>query len=342
MSVTSAASQYVLGDLLGSGNFGEVYRARHSYLTDHEVAIKLIRPQFGFDVDALLVEAKRASALADHDNVVKVRDAGIWSDGRVFIASDLCEHGSLEDLMIDGALNPGSACVFVSGACRGLSHVHQAGLLHLDLRPANVMLGDNDVPKLTDFGLSQWAHSARVGDFYAPHAAPEFVEVGTATITSDVYAMGMTLAHLLTGGAICRPFPDSAQLVIDSSNGDWPRLNELSVNVTARLRKVIEKATDYLPERRQPTIDDFKRELDRSTPVVGLDLYEDGSLRSIDQKWTIEVVPGKDGQQSVAVKRDGRRRGSLCLDKVDGRTAAKHVIKLVKLLAEEPITSRKL
>ena len=109
------------------------------------------------------------------------------------------------------------------------------------------MLGDDDAPKLTDLGLSQWAHGARVGDYYAPHAAPELVEVGTAAITSDVYAMGMTLAHLLTGGAICRPFPDPVQLVVGSSNGDWPRLGELGGNVTARLRKVMARATDYLP-----------------------------------------------------------------------------------------------
>lgn len=341
MSTTDAAPQYLLGELIGSGNFADVHRARHTYLTDHEVALKLIRPKYGLDVDALLVEAKRASALADHDNVLKVRDAGIWSDGRVFIASDLCEHGSLEDLMIDGALNPGAVCVLVSGACRGLSHVHQAGLLHLDLRPANIMLGDDDAPKLTDFGLSQWPTARAWATTTLPHAAPEFVEVGTAAITSDVYAMGMTLAHLLTGGAICRPFPDPVQLVVDSSNGDWPRLTELGGNVTARLRKVMARATDYLPWRRQPTVDEFKRELDRATPVVGLDLYEDGSMRSADERWTIEVVAARHGDQSVVVKRDGRRRGSLCLDRVDPQAAAKHVSKIVKLFAEQPPASSK-
>lgn len=331
-------SQYAIEAPIGSGHFGEVYRARHTYLTGRVVALKLIPA--GTDADEVLQEARKAAALSDHDNVVKVHDAGIWIDGRVYIASDLCEFGSLEDQVALGPLDPGSACRAISDSCRGLAHMHQAGLLHLDLRPANIMLTEKGVPRLTDFGLARWSHDAQVDDWYTPHAGPEFVETGKATVASDIYAMGMTLAHLLTGGAICRPFPQWAQLVADSMNGVWPRLDELGRNVPAKLRKVIEHATQYDPNDRPQDISTFKRELDRATPRVSLVENGDGSMTSADGRWTIVGRIGRDGKHAVDVKRDTRRRTILCAEELTPSAAIRHVHKVVKLLAEEQLSSK--
>ena len=198
-------------------------------------------------------------ALPPHSNVLQVRDTGRWGTDQLFIATDVCPNGSLDGVVLD----PATACRYISLACRGLAHLHQHGLLHLDIQPANTLLSQDDVPLLADFGLAKWAHEAGVDEWYGPHAAPELVEFEAATVATDIYAMGMTMAHL-TGGAICRPFPVSAALVEASANHEWPRLAELGINTPKRLHDVIDRATDYDPSRRQASADEFKREGDSS------------------------------------------------------------------------------
>lgn len=132
-----ADARYEIIQQLGSGHFGAVYLARHTKL-DRQCALKLI-PSLGDDV---LSEARNLAALPEHDNVVRVVDAGDWDEDRVFIASDLCLGGTLADLGGGGSLDPGQACELISHACRGLEHLHENGLLHLDIRPANILLSE--------------------------------------------------------------------------------------------------------------------------------------------------------------------------------------------------------
>jgi len=198
-------------------------------------------------------------ALPRHSNVLQVHDTGRWGTDQVFIATDVCPNGSLDGVVLD----PATACRYISLACRGLAHLHQHGLLHLDIQPANTLLSQDDVPLLADFGLAKWAHEAGVDEWYGPHAAPELVEFEATTVATDIYAMGVTMAHL-TGGAICRPFPVSAALVEASANHEWPRLAELGINIPSHLHDVIDRATDYDPSRRQASADEFKREGDSS------------------------------------------------------------------------------
>jgi serine/threonine protein kinase len=302
-----------------------VFKARHRYL-GKTAALKLAHP---IDFDAALEEAKKVASLPEHRNVIKVLDAGAWSDGRVFIAFEYSELGSLDTTE---PLDPGRACALVSGACRGLSHIHQHGLLHLDLRPANILLGDGDTPILTDFGLAKSIHDANVDDWYYPHVAPEIIETGSGEVASDVWAMGMTLAHLLTGGAICRPFLTGVDLLEASLNGDWPRLDDIGIHVPVRLRKVIERATKYQSADRQANIEEFKHEIDRATPKVSL--WQDGNvLRSSDGEWTVARTQAKDGSYSVATKRRGRQQSELSVSGVTSRAADRKIAEVVTRLA---------
>ena len=105
-----------------------------------------------------------------------------WDDRTVYVASEHCPRGSLEDVSQAGPVDPGRACSLVSDVCRGLDHVHRGGLLHLDIRPANVLVGSAGKPKLIDFGLARWTHGAAVEEWYWPHAAPEPVELGEGQV----------------------------------------------------------------------------------------------------------------------------------------------------------------
>lgn len=148
-------------------------------------------------------------------------------------------------------------------------------------------------------------------------------------MTTDIFAMAMTLAHLLTGGQICRPFPTGADLVQTSADGEWPRLENLEANVPPRLRKVIEAGTRYDVARRPQTVDDFKRHLDRSTPAVSfLPPGGGGTLVSSDGAWSISLGENA-GDYSVEVRRGGRRRNALGVNAVSAGKARGHVRTLV-------------
>lgn len=324
--------RYQLKRKLGNGVTGEVYLADHVDL-GREVAVKIIPLSHVKSRDDLLDEARKLVQLDGQANVVKVHDAGDWDGNRVYVASEYCPGGSLEDLSKTMPLDPGRACELVSQVCRGLDFVHRSGLLHLDIRPANILIGVDEKPKLIDFGLARWIHDPGTDEWYWPHAAPELVERGQGQAATDIYGMAMTLAHLLTAGAICRPFLAGIDLVNASANGEWPRLDELSVNVPKKLRAVIEAGVEYDPAKRPATIENFKKLLDKATPAVSFALQQDGSLASTSEGWTIKTVEGK-GVFEVVVRRNNRRRSEYCGDGLPKPIAARrHVEKVVRSLA---------
>lgn len=323
-----AEEPYEILGQLGRGHFGAVYEARHRAL-GWAVALKLIPVRT--TVEVVLEEARKLAALPLHDNVVQVLDAGPWSDCDVYIASELCLEGSLGD-RAGTPLDPATACGLVSDACRGLDHLHQHDLLHLDIRPANILLSDGR-PRLADFGLARWSDDADVEDWYGPHAAPELVESGRATVACDVFSMAMTLAHLLTGGTICRPFPVNAELVQASADGDWPRLDELGPHIPPRLRKLLEDATQYDYDARPSSVAEFKRALDRATPAVALMPTADGALEGGGGEWSISTTPTATGRVRVDVRRNGRRRAKLAKDGLTDAQGRRYVTSLVRRLA---------
>lgn len=294
---------------LGYGYAGHVYLAEHVDL-GREEAVKVIPLTFVKNRDELLAEAKMLASLDGQENVVRVYDAGDWDDNHVYISSEFCSGGSLEARSKVAPLDPGTASKYISEVCRGLDYVHRSGVLHLDIRPANILIGTDTSPKLIDFGLARWTRDPGIEEWYYPHAAPELVETGEGQVATDIYGAGMTLAHLLTGGAICRPFLSGIPLVEASANGDWPRLEELGPNVPKKLRKVIGTAVQYDPDKRQPSIEAFKKELDKATPAVAFSLGEDSVLTSTTGDWTISTIERK-GTYDIEVRQKTRRKGAL-------------------------------
>lgn len=305
----SAADTYKIVGRLGSGFFGDVYTARHVHL-DRDVALKVLRTDRLTDPDGLLDEARKLAGIPEHDNVVRVHDAGPWDDGTVYIATELCPGGSLEDLAVQ-PMDPASACEHAAAISRGLDHMHENGLLHLDVRPANALIGADGHVKLVDFGLSRWADSAQVDNWYLPHAAPELHESGQASRATDVYAAAMTLGHLLTGGAICKGPPTGTEFLTACSNGKWPRLDLLGPHVPKRLKKAIRDSTSYLESKRPQAARDLKALIDRAAPATSFSPDGQDRYRSADGTWTVELVP-RSGAHDVVVKRNSRKVGALC------------------------------
>ena len=185
---------------VGQGAFGEVYRAFDTTL-EREVALKLLLPR-GQDPEseaqALLREA-RALARVRHPNVVPVYGVATH-DRRVGFWSDFVHGKTLSALLAaEGPFGPREAALIGIDLCKAVSAVHGAGLLHRDIKTGNVMREAGGRILLMDFGLTH-AHDAGQHLSGTPvYMAPELLAGDSATIATDIYALGILLFHLLTG-----------------------------------------------------------------------------------------------------------------------------------------------
>jgi eukaryotic-like serine/threonine-protein kinase len=334
-SLTMTSDKYELGPRIGKGNFGAVFEATHAVFGT-PAAIKLIQVGRLSDPDQVLDEARILASLPEHPHVVSVHDAGMWSGSEVYIAMELCSGGSLDSLCKQSPLDPATACHYVAEACSGLDHIHQRNLLHLDIRPANILLGSDGKAKLVDFGLAKWLADPAVDDWYTPHAAPEFVESGEASHASDIYAAGMTLAHLLTGGEICKGVPSGADFLTDCADGRWPNLDLVEPNTPARLRRVLRDATQYNEAKRPAAARDLKRSIDKATPINSFTSDGDGDWSSTDGAWAIRTTRHRKGA-TVDVLRNGRRVKDLQATGLSDDDARKQVARVLGALSYDKV-----
>ena len=219
-SGTQVAS-YVVDEPIGSGTFGDVYRAQEP-AQGRSVAIKVLHRRFASDakvVSRFMTEARAASQLR-HPNIVEVYGFGALPDGRHFQVMELLAGHTLEEeLRARGRFPPGEALAILKALASALSTCHAAGVVHRDLKPANVFLGlsrdGSWRPTLLDFGIAKLltaeiprehrtATGARIGTPY--YMSPEQCGGPDVDHRSDIYAFGVLAYEMLTGSV---PFRDS-------------------------------------------------------------------------------------------------------------------------------------
>ena len=195
-----------LDERIGHGGMGVVYRARQLDL-DRVVALKLIQAEHREDkefTDRFQRESRLAASI-DHPNVVPIFQAGEF-DGTYYIAMRFVAGTDLGELLRKrGPLSPTRAAVLVTEIAAGLDAAHAAGLVHRDVKPANVLLDERDHVYLTDFGLTKQISSqsglTKTGTWYGalPYSAPEQIESKPVDARTDVYGLGCILFEALTG-----------------------------------------------------------------------------------------------------------------------------------------------
>ena len=183
---------------LGSGGFGSVYLAQDTWI-DKKVAIKVPHRQ-NLDFGELLREP-RLLASVSHPNIVAITTAE-KQDGTFFIVMEYVPGETLENIIaVKGALELPRALDFTCQICNAMDHAHRQGVIHRDLRPANVLVGENDMLKVADFGTSRFLEIAAHGTTVIgspPYMAPEQFH-GKAVFASDIYSLGVTMYQMLTG-----------------------------------------------------------------------------------------------------------------------------------------------
>ncbi|WP_190128289.1 Stk1 family PASTA domain-containing Ser/Thr kinase [Streptomyces mashuensis] len=237
------------------GGMATVYRALDTRL-DRILALKVMHPSLAADgafVERFIREAKSVARL-DHPNVVGVFDQG--TDGHyVYLAMEYVAGCTLRDVLRErGALSPRAALDVAEPVLAALGAAHRAGLVHRDMKPENVLIGDDGRVKVADFGLVRAVDTATGTSTGAvlgtvSYLAPEQIEHGTADTRADVYACGVVLYEMLTGG---KPHTGGtpAQVLYQHLHEDVPPPSAAVPGLAPELDALVAGATARDPERR--------------------------------------------------------------------------------------------
>jgi serine/threonine protein kinase/WD40 repeat protein len=260
----------VLG-LLGQGGMGAVYRAEHRRM-ERPVALKVINPGLIRNPETVqrFRQEVRTAAKLHHPNIVTAHDAD-EAGGLHFLVMEFVEGRSLADLIAErGPLPVAEACNTIRQAALGLQHAHEQGMVHRDIKPHNLMVTPAGQVKILDFGLARLARDPEsvadgatipgtsltsvgtvmgTADYIAPEQA---ANSRAADIRADIYSLGCTLFHLLTGRT---PFPDGGvqDKIVRHTNAPLPAVMELRREVSPELDAVLARMTAKNPAERYAT-----------------------------------------------------------------------------------------
>jgi hypothetical protein len=285
--------------LAGRGGMGVVYRATDIEL-ERVVALKVITPALAQEEDfrKRFVAESKAAASIEHPNVIPVHYAG-ERDGVLFIVMRYVDGPDLRALVrSEGRLDPERAAHIVAQVGGALDAAHRHGLVHRDVKPANVLLGEEDHAYLTDFGLTKRAATtdggglSRAGGWVGTlgYVSPEQIRGQRIDARTDVYALGCVLVHALTGNAPYMRDTDEATL--------WAHLNEPppTDDVPPEFEGVVARALAKDPSDRYPSAGDLGRAALRAAGR---------SATSIPERNVGRGLAAPDGSQTAATALQG-------------------------------------
>jgi eukaryotic-like serine/threonine-protein kinase len=284
---TLAAGRYRVERELGRGGMATVYLAEDEELS-RDVAVKVLAEHLAGEeaFRARFVREARLAGRLSHPNVVRVYDAG-EADGRPFMVMEYVPGTSLADV---GRLPVSRVVDLGMQACAGLQHAHEAGLVHRDVKPANLLVREDGVLKIADFGIARAAESTRhtqAGTLLgtAAYLAPEQIAGEDATSASDIYSLGAVLYELLTG----RPpysFGSLGELAAKQSEGVIEPAGDLA-DVPRAVEAAVMHALARDPSFRPASAAELAQELAPSTTA-------EQPTRPLPSRRTL-TVPGRRG-----------------------------------------------
>jgi serine/threonine protein kinase len=293
----------VLGEI-GRGGMGVVYRAVRADDYEHEVALKVIKR--GLDTDFVLERfrfERQILAKLEHTNIARLLDGGSTQDGRPYFVMELVRGQPLDRYCDEHRLNITSRLRLFRQICSAVSAAHQNLVVHRDIKPGNILVTSEGVPKLLDFGIAKILQQEATAPLRETitaiklltpdYASPEQLEGGPITTASDVYSLGVVLYELLTGHRLRNPGlgdqdrPSTAVMRVTeviSQAGEPTVITPESVSVTRegtpdKLRRRLSGDLDNIilmalrkePQRRYSSVEQFSQDIGRhleSLPVL--------------------------------------------------------------------------
>ena len=260
---TILGGRYRIVSLIGRGGMGEVYRADDLKI-GHTVALKFLSHR---EHAQRLYEEVRIGRQISHPNVCRLYDAA-EVDGHLFITMEFIDGEDLASLLRRvGRLPSEKGLAVAHDICAGVAAAHEKGVIHRDLKPANVMIDGRGRARVTDFGLAIAAEGASDSAGTPAYMAPEQLGGAAASVSSDIYALGLVLYEVFTGR---RPFESTSirELRTRQLGSDFTRPSSVTRDVPAAVEAVIVRCLDPDPRARPASVGDVMRDLPGGDPLA--------------------------------------------------------------------------
>jgi TolB-like protein/tetratricopeptide (TPR) repeat protein len=264
-------SHYEVTELLGAGGMGVLYKATDTRL-GRTVALKFLPPQWSLDAafKARFEREARAVAALDHPNICNIHEIGETEQGQLFIAMAFYDGETVKEKIARGPLAVEDAVDLAEQAASGLAAAHRAGLVHRDVKPANLMVTEEGVLKILDFGLAKTGETAltesgmRLGT--PAYMSPEQTRGEEVDAHTDLWSLGVVLYEMLTAQ---RPFRgDSSTAVIHAIRHEEPEQpGELREGVPEEVAGLVLRLLSKDPKTRYAGAELLSEELATSAPA---------------------------------------------------------------------------
>ncbi len=261
--------EYEILEEIGHGSMGIVFAARHDAL-DRTVALKVLPPSLSVTPTVIRRFLREAQSVAqlDHESIVRIYGIGD-QDGVFFYAMQYVEGAPLDQVIRERDLTPKDCAKITAQAARALFFAHEHGIIHRDVKPANIILTYKDRPVLTDFGLARPEKAATLTESGALvgtpiYMSPEQVRGDRHKVDrrTDIYSLGVTFYEMLTGRT---PYEaDSTQEILHKSQFQEPKaVRRRKLEVPKDLETICHKAIEKHPDRRYQTAIELALDLER-------------------------------------------------------------------------------
>jgi len=255
------AQRYQIIQPIGEGGMALVYLAR-DLRTGHDVALKFLRPEFKENPDFLNRFKREANAASkmSHHNIVNLLDVGEDADNP-YIVIEYVNGKTLKDIIRESKMLPVDVSVQIAiRILSALQHAHQAGIIHRDIKPQNILVNQKGYIKVSDFGIARMVGAKTTTMADNDHSvmgtvhyfSPEQAQGETATVSSDLYSVGVVLYEMLTGKV---PFDGDTlvSIALQHVQAKPKSLREINEKVTPSVEMVVMKALEKNPANRYHT-----------------------------------------------------------------------------------------
>ena len=294
MSSKVISGRYELLEKIGVGGMAVVYKAKDRLL-NRAVAIKILKPEF--TRDAKFIENFRreshAAASLSHPNIVSIYDVG--REGNInYIVMELVEGRTLSEVIREEAPLDYKRTIDISRQiATGLSAAHKHGIIHRDVKPHNILMGEDGIAKITDFGIAKAVSTTTIVDGTnetvmgsVHYFSPEQARGGYVDEKSDIYSLGIVMYEMLTGRV---PFDgdNPVTVALMHINNEIKPPSELVPGIPPNLEKIVMKATDKYQSNRFKSADEVVSALDNLelvTRVVGDSVFAGAARPREDER----------------------------------------------------------
>lgn len=272
-------SHYKILEKLGEGGMGEVYLAEDTKLK-RKVALKFLPKEFSRDPKAkerFITEARSSSKL-DHNNICIIYDINETDDGQLFISMNYCKGDTLQDYIKEKDSTLKEILKYITQIAKGLDKAHSKGIVHCDIKPTNIIITDDGVAKIVDFGIAKIASEEKLiskdrTSGTIAYMSPEQVSNATIDARTDIWSLGIVCYEMLTKQ---QPFKDSYNeaLMYSIINEDPEPLRLINHDVPPELEKIVLKMLCKNPEDRYGSIVEFIKDLGKYKKSSKLNPFE--------------------------------------------------------------------